>query len=62
MHHIASQWPPGTVVIQIATYNEAASIGQLLQSIHMMLPAAQILIIDDNSPDGTGTDCYSASR
>ena len=53
MHQIASQWPPGTVVIQVATYNEAASIGQLLQSIHMMLPAAQILIIDDNSPDGT---------
>ena len=53
MHQIASQWPPGTVVIQVATYNEAASIGQLLQSIHRILPDAQIVIIDDNSPDGT---------
>ncbi len=53
MHQIASQWPPSTVVVQVATYNEAASIGQLLQSIHRMLPDAQILVIDDNSPDGT---------
>ncbi|MBT3212815.1 MAG: polyprenol monophosphomannose synthase [Planctomycetaceae bacterium] len=52
-HQIDRQWPPGTVVIQIATYNEAASIDQLLQSIHTNLPHAQILVIDDNSPDGT---------
>ncbi len=47
------KWPPGTVVVQVATYNEAASIGQLLHSIHTNLPGAQILVIDDNSPDGT---------
>ena len=48
-----AKWPPGTVVVQIATYNEAATIGQLLHSIHANLPSAQILVIDDNSPDGT---------
>ena len=53
-NHLAfSKWPPGTVVVQIATYNEAASIGQLLHLIHANLPSAQILVIDDNSPDGT---------
>ncbi|MDB4475474.1 polyprenol monophosphomannose synthase [Pirellulales bacterium] len=52
-HPIDRQWPPDTVVIQIATYNEAASIRQLLQSIHTNLPYAHILVIDDNSPDGT---------
>jgi dolichol-phosphate mannosyltransferase len=52
-HQIDHQWPPDTVVIQIATYNEAASIRQLLQSIHTSLPYAHILVIDDNSPDGT---------
>ena len=53
-NHLAfSKWPPGTVVVQIATYNEAASIEQLLHLIHASLPNAQILVIDDNSPDGT---------
>ncbi len=52
-HLTLSKWPPGTVVVQIATYNEAASIGHLLRSIHIVLPTAQILVIDDNSPDGT---------
>jgi len=52
-HPTLSKWPPGTVVVQIATYNEAASIQQLLQLIHTALPTAQILVIDDNSPDGT---------
>ena len=47
------QWPPGTTVIQIATFNEAASISPLLQAIHTIVPHAQILVIDDNSPDGT---------
>ena len=48
-----SKWPPGTVVVQIPTYNEASSITKLLRSIHATLPVAQILVIDDNSPDGT---------
>ncbi|MFL2863205.1 MAG: polyprenol monophosphomannose synthase [Pirellulales bacterium] len=47
------QWPPGTAVVQIATFNEAASIGPLLEAVHAIVPHAQILVIDDNSPDGT---------
>jgi dolichol-phosphate mannosyltransferase len=52
-HHPPPQWPPGTAVVQIATFNEAGSISQLLQAIHTIVPHAQILVIDDNSPDGT---------
>ena len=52
-HHPPPQWPPGTTVVQIATYNEAASIGSLIQTIHVTVPHVQILVIDDNSPDGT---------
>ncbi len=52
-HHPPPQWPPGTTVVQIATYNEAASIGSLIQTIHATVPHVQILVIDDNSPDGT---------
>ncbi len=52
-HHPHLQWPPGTTVVQIATFNEAALISQLLKAIHTIVPYAQILVIDDNSPDGT---------
>lgn len=52
-HHSPPQWPPGTTVVQIATYNESASIGSLITSIHTAVPHAHILVIDDNSPDGT---------
>ena len=47
------QWPPGTTVVQIATYNEADSIGSLIEAIQAAVPNAHILVIDDNSPDGT---------
>ena len=53
-HPPPSQWPSGTTVVQIATFNEAASISPLLEAIHTIVPHAQILVIDDNSPDGTG--------
>ena len=52
-HHPPHQWPPSTTVVQIATYNESASIGSLITAIHAALPHAHILVIDDNSPDGT---------
>ena len=38
-----------------ATYNEAGNIEDLLSKINENLPQADILVIDDNSPDGTGT-------
>ena len=52
-NHPPPQWPPGTTVVQIATYNEVASIGSLIEAIHTAVPQAQLVVIDDNSPDGT---------
>ena len=37
-----------------ATYNEAANIGPWIEGVIAARPGADILIVDDNSPDGTG--------
>ncbi len=44
---------PGTLVFT-ATYNEADNVENLLNEIISHLPDADILIVDDQSPDGTG--------
>ena len=48
--------PPGTprVLVTIATYNEHDNLAPLIHDIHRELPFADVLVIDDNSPDGTG--------
>jgi len=43
------------LLVSLATYNEAENIGQLIDEIREFAPHSSILIIDDNSPDGTGT-------
>ncbi len=43
----------GTLVT-IATYNEMDNLPSLVPSILERLPQAHVLVIDDNSPDGTG--------
>ncbi len=40
--------------IILPTYNESRSIGTLVRKISEILPDAEIIIVDDNSPDGTG--------
>ena len=44
----------GRVLITLATYNEVENLGPLVRAIRQEAPAAAILVIDDNSPDGTG--------
>jgi dolichol-phosphate mannosyltransferase len=44
----------GRVLIGIATYKERDNLAPLVREIHQFLPQADILITDDNSPDGTG--------
>lgn len=41
------------VVVNLPTYNEGENIDQMLRAIRAQLPDAQILVIDDSSPDGT---------
>ena len=44
--------------IVIPTYNEAAGIGKLLQALNAVFAQngldGEIIVVDDNSPDGTG--------
>ena len=42
------------ILVFTATYNEADNIEQLVRDILLSLPTAEILIVDDASPDGTG--------
>src|SRR3954471_23883554 len=44
---------PSTVII-IPTYNEREILGQIVPAVRAAVPFAEILIVDDNSPDGTG--------
>ncbi|MFW6170138.1 MAG: polyprenol monophosphomannose synthase [Planctomycetota bacterium] len=42
------------VLVTIATYNELATLPDLVRRVREILPAADVLVVDDNSPDGTG--------
>ncbi len=42
------------LLVTLCTYNERENLQQLIPEIQQLLPAADLLVIDDNSPDGTG--------
>jgi dolichol-phosphate mannosyltransferase len=45
----------GPVWVVLPTYEEAANIERMVEQVRTKLPAgSQVLIVDDNSPDGTG--------
>jgi dolichol-phosphate mannosyltransferase len=44
----------GRLLVSIATYNEADNLRPLIAEIHSYAPHADVLVVDDNSPDGTG--------
>jgi dolichol-phosphate mannosyltransferase len=46
--------PDGGVWIVLPTYNEAENLGPMTAAILEALPAAVVLVVDDDSPDGTG--------
>jgi dolichol-phosphate mannosyltransferase len=41
-------------IVLLPTYNEAGNLIAMLNAIRANAPAAHVLVIDDNSPDGTG--------
>jgi dolichol-phosphate mannosyltransferase len=41
-------------VVVLPTYNEAGNIDPMLRAIRELAPSTDILVVDDNSPDGTG--------
>lgn len=44
-------------LVTLATYNEIENLPQLTAAIWQAAPQVDILVIDDNSPDGTGRWC-----
>src|SRR4030042_1701405 len=40
--------------VVIPTYNEANNLESLVHQVYSLHPAFHIIIVDDNSPDGTG--------
>ncbi|NMC21402.1 MAG: glycosyltransferase, partial [Thermogutta sp.] len=44
-------------LVTVATYNERENLPQLVEAIFSVAPSVRILVIDDNSPDGTGRWC-----
>ncbi len=46
--------PAKRILVSTATYNERDNLQPLLAEIASVLPTADLLVIDDNSPDGTG--------
>ncbi len=53
--------PSDRTLVVIATYNEIQTLPKLVDEVQYHLPQADILIIDDNSPDGTGQWCARQS-
>jgi dolichol-phosphate mannosyltransferase len=47
----------GKTLVVVATYNEIDNLPPLVDEIFRFLPAADLLVVDDNSPDGTGQWC-----
>jgi len=43
-----------SVLVIVPTYNERENLPAIVAAIHEHLPVADILVVDDNSPDGTG--------
>lgn len=43
----------GRIVVVLPTYNERANVGRLLEQLREVLPDAQVVVVDDSSPDGT---------
>jgi dolichol-phosphate mannosyltransferase len=42
------------LLVMLCTYNERENLAALIPEIWTFAPTAEILVIDDNSPDGTG--------
>ena len=46
--------PLGRVLVIIPTYNEAENVQPIVKRVRAAVPDADVLVADDNSPDGTG--------
>jgi dolichol-phosphate mannosyltransferase len=49
-------------LVALATYNEMENLPSLVDEVFHVLPEASVLVVDDNSPDGTGRWCDERSK
>ena len=50
------------LLIVVATYNEIENLPKLVEAIFQQAADCRLLVIDDNSPDGTGKWCVQAEK
>jgi len=50
----AAQQSGKSVQVVIPTYNERENLESIVARLHAVLPDAEVLVVDDASPDGTG--------
>jgi dolichol-phosphate mannosyltransferase len=50
----AGDRPTQRTLVIIPTYNELENLPLILQRLHQARPDVHVLVVDDNSPDGTG--------
>ncbi len=53
---------PASILVALATYNEIENLPTLVEAIYAELPTTHVLVVDDNSPDGTGDWCAEFAR
>ncbi|WP_103382063.1 polyprenol monophosphomannose synthase [Pseudonocardia dioxanivorans] len=46
--------PAGPVLVVIPTYQERENLAPIVKRVHASVPEADVLVVDDGSPDGTG--------
>lgn len=51
---VLERWKLRMLLVVVATYNERDNLPGLLARIWEAVPAARVLVVDDDSPDGTG--------
>lgn len=59
--HSSPDWPAGEVLVQVATYNEQENVASLIEAILTLSDRLQLLVVDDDSPDGTGRTALAAA-
>jgi dolichol-phosphate mannosyltransferase len=59
--HSAPDWPAGLVLVIAATFNERDNLPGLVAGVLGVDPGLQLLVVDDDSPDGTGAAAMEAA-
>jgi dolichol-phosphate mannosyltransferase len=59
--HSAAEWPAGRVLVIAATFNERDNLTRLIDGVLSTDAELQLLIVDDDSPDGTGQAALAAA-